>query len=449
MRSIFFSLLLTALLPAMSWAQTDPANVHIMAPVGVQVTRTVPQAAVEAATSASSIPQGHGINYSGGQVLLNTVNVYLIWYGKWSDNTSTTIVSDFVNGLTGSPYFNINRGYYDISYNRIAASVNLAGIYYDSYSQGSNNPVIAEVIEHAISSGKIGSLDTNGIYVVITSPDVAISGYRTSFCGYHFSFQPTEGPGNPFVKAVFAGPGGSGCSVQLTKSPNNNPEGDAIVNLMAHELSESITDPEDGGSASWMNLNDGDEMGDMCAWKFGPEETAANGSKYNVTLGGHQYLLQQLWANDGPGYCALQWPAPVASGWHHIVSQDSGKCLTDSGSAQGSALEQETCSTAASQNFEFTPYNGGYKITSQTNNLVLNVSGKSTANGAAIQTWPFWGDANELFGVSNPSDGYSDLTAFNSARSVVISSNSTENGAAIIQWAYPTPSSGWKLVPVQ
>ena len=40
-------------------------------------------------------------------------DVYYIWYGNWSGNSATTILTDFASNLGGSPYFNINTTYYN------------------------------------------------------------------------------------------------------------------------------------------------------------------------------------------------------------------------------------------------------------------------------------------------------------------------------------------------
>src|SRR5262245_22389008 len=45
---------------------------------------------------------GNGINYHGGPVMLGTVNIYYIWYGNWSGNSATTILTDFGKSIGGS-----------------------------------------------------------------------------------------------------------------------------------------------------------------------------------------------------------------------------------------------------------------------------------------------------------------------------------------------------------
>jgi hypothetical protein len=61
--------------------------------------------------------KSNGIDYHGGPVMLGTVNAYVIWYGTWSFDgapaTATTIISDFLNSIGGSPYFDINTTYHN------------------------------------------------------------------------------------------------------------------------------------------------------------------------------------------------------------------------------------------------------------------------------------------------------------------------------------------------
>ena len=65
----------------------------------------------------------NGINYHGGPVILGTVSVYYIWYGNWSGNSATTILTDFASNIGGSPYFNINTTYYNASNTHVSNSV--------------------------------------------------------------------------------------------------------------------------------------------------------------------------------------------------------------------------------------------------------------------------------------------------------------------------------------
>src|ERR1700687_1497049 len=118
----------------------------------------------------------NGITYHGGPVMLNTVNVYFIWYGNWSGNTATTILPALVNGISGSPYFNINTTYYDGAGNHVSGFVQHLTDTNDNYSSGTKltDSSIPGIVSRAITSHAL-PMDNNGAYFVLTSADVAES----------------------------------------------------------------------------------------------------------------------------------------------------------------------------------------------------------------------------------------------------------------------------------
>src|SRR5439155_27109260 len=58
-------------------------------------------------------PGINGITYHGGPLILGTTNTYFIWYGEWSGNTATSILSDLAGNIGRSDYFNISTTYYN------------------------------------------------------------------------------------------------------------------------------------------------------------------------------------------------------------------------------------------------------------------------------------------------------------------------------------------------
>src|SRR5438034_11681249 len=62
-----------------------------------------------APTAGSNGKINPAISYHGGPVIA-TPNVYVIWYGVWIANQQL-IITDFLNSIGGSPYFNINTTY--------------------------------------------------------------------------------------------------------------------------------------------------------------------------------------------------------------------------------------------------------------------------------------------------------------------------------------------------
>jgi hypothetical protein len=286
-----------------------------------------------------AIVTGNGIEYNGGPVMLGPHNVYFIWYGNFSSNIALTILPDLINGFGGSQYFNTNTTYGDATGN-IANTVTMAGAAFDNYSQGTalNNTTLNNVLLLPFNNGTL-PVDPNGIYFVLTSPDVTMNfppatpggppqGFCTAFCGFHTSRTLTNGITSTDIKLAFVGdpatqcphghPGGT-CSAQ-TLSPNGNEGADAMASVMAHELNETVTDPH--GDA-WFHTNTAGENGDLCNFKYGTATVpldfsttfpALNGAHADVVLNGRQFLIQSNWVNSGGGSCAMGFNAQTPTG---------------------------------------------------------------------------------------------------------------------------------------
>ena len=249
--------------------------------------------------------RGNGITYHGGPLLGvvggNPVTAYYIWYGNWSGNTAVTILTDFIQNIAPSPYFNINTTYYNGSNVHVSNSVTFGGSTNTNtsvYGTSLTDAEIQSIVRDALVSGRL-PYDTSGIYFVLTSADVtASSGFCTQYCGWH-----TYGTINGFnIKYSFVGNPDrcpSACEAQTT-GPNGNAGADGMASIIAHELEEAVTDPN---LNAWYD-NRGAENADKCAWTFGSLSTAGNGSKYNMTLGSRNYLIQQNWVNASGGFCA-------------------------------------------------------------------------------------------------------------------------------------------------
>jgi hypothetical protein len=251
---------------------------------------------------------GNGIIYHGGPVMLPTKNVYLIWWGQWADAASRAIVESFAAHVGGSRWFNINNSYYDGSGSRVENSVTVAASVTDSslpISSTISDDDVTNEVSHLIATGALPP-DANGFYAVLTPADVAnSSGFCTQWCGWHAS-QLVDGTS---VKYAYVPDGArcpSACSAFAPEGPTPNGDlgGDAMVNVLAHELSEASTDPE---LDAWYDHR-GAENADKCVWSFGATFAAPDGAPANVRLGGSDYLLQQNWVNASGGYCALAYP---------------------------------------------------------------------------------------------------------------------------------------------
>jgi hypothetical protein len=152
-------------------------------------------------------------------------------------------------------------------------------------------------IDHVIQTSG-GTRGLNDIWFVFLPPGVdecldATSCGTSAFAGYH-SVSDLGGHG-PAIYALAIDP-----IIEAPVPPGADPQGypdaEVALDIAGHEIGEAITDPEGTG---WMDPN-GSEVADKC--DVGPQVGtplgfAADGSPYDQVLGGHQYLLQEQWAN--------------------------------------------------------------------------------------------------------------------------------------------------------
>ena len=262
--------------------------------------------------SATAVPKGqavvtgNGINYNGGPVLKNTVPIYIIWYGNWNgtgSNTAATrtIIETLIGGLSNSGYEKINSTYGDATGN-VSGAMTLVKEVFDSGSQGTRlrNNRISSAISAQLTSGALPT-DANGVYLFLTSSDVKESGFCTQFCGFH-TRQTLNGAD---IKWAFIGnvdqcP--NGCEAQTTGPNSTAGSGggaDGMANVISHETEEAISDPD---LNAWFDAG-GQENADKCNFRFGTTQTAGNGSHFNQTLGGRNFLIQMNWENSRGGGC--------------------------------------------------------------------------------------------------------------------------------------------------
>jgi hypothetical protein len=248
-------------------------------------------------TGATSALVNHG-----GPVI-NTPTIYLIWYGNWNQsNGSDTpagqqLIRDWANSIGGTPHFALNAGYGS----PISGNVLYGGETTDTGTRTSlSDTQIRTVVNNAINSGRL-PYNVNGVYFVVTSSNVtASSGFCTQYCGWHTVGNLTRGK----VRYSFVGNAKrciNSCAAQST-SPNNNPGIDGAISVLTHELEEATTDPD---LNAWYDSS-GAENADKCAWTFGHfQAQASNGSWYNMTFGGHQWLIQRNLMRSGSSWFCM------------------------------------------------------------------------------------------------------------------------------------------------
>lgn len=275
-------------------------------------------------------PTVGAIKYGNGLVLTQPVHVYLLWYGNWNNNTAIPIIENFIIGLNGSPFFSITASYYELYpisidattaagvHGKLNATDNLIltkSVFIDPYlGTVLNDANIFDIVNGAIDNQSVPT-DTGAIYLVLTSSDIQQGGVG-GFCGYYCGWHDHKVRGDIDIKFGFIGDPGQcldGCTAKpryeeygLTHSPNFNWSADGMVSVIAHELTETITDPNWDISPGWMDDYQY-ENADKCAWHYGEVYPTTNGSVANIKLGNEDYLIQQNWAlfGDGGQGCAI------------------------------------------------------------------------------------------------------------------------------------------------
>jgi hypothetical protein len=112
-------------------------------------------------------------------------------------------------------------------------------------------------------------------------------------------------------------------------------------------------------------------------------------------------------------------------------------------------FDQWTCNGGTNQQFSFVPIAAGsstYFVHPMTPDYCLDVSGASTASGAAIAQYPCNYNSNEQFTLRAVGSGVYQVVAQNSGLCVVPTGDSTANDASLVQVSCTTAATRtWKI----
>jgi hypothetical protein len=375
-------------------------------------------------------PAYNQISYGGGGVMTGTVDVYLLFYGSWTDSTYTyqyppppnsgspyspsvdwPIIQDYVNNLGSSQHFKIVTTYYD-EWNHHPTGLNLAmawlvplGNPYGSTLNDANS--LQQLIHDQIKAnlGNIANPD-NSVFIVLPTPNITVLGSdgKPMHGGFHQQMSSgfwqdlnssfTRAPKFAVVSpsAGFNSDGGFG-------HVPNSPLADTQVNYLTHELFETITDPypNSGWNSASLAANNkglGGEVGDLCE-EYGiglrsplydkePHYTTANGGIATIRVGSRDYRVQREWINRDGGYCGffVQVPGDFnTDGKADLVNVDGYGAAGDTveylaHSTRGKPFDGTFVNSTISSNFN--PYTSQYGVHNFTGSF-----GNTTAYGDA------------------------------------------------------------------
>lgn len=225
----------------------------------------------------------------GGTILAANKTMAIFWGTEWSSTTfagdKITGLDTFFGGFGGSNYAGASTEYLGTN-GQVTNSSAYLGHVIDASAAPSRALTVSSAVAEACSlTGN--APDPNALYLIYTSTHAG----QVNYCAWHSYGSCSNGAA---VQVAYMPDidGEAGCDPQDTYTGHSQGLS-AVANVTAHELSETITDPRNGG---WYDSS-GAENGDKCAWSFAHAVTLKNGSTWK---------LQMEWSNAaykaGTGY---------------------------------------------------------------------------------------------------------------------------------------------------
>jgi hypothetical protein len=212
--------------------------------------------------------------WHNGAILTSTVVQSIFWGTSWnSPGDKISGLDKFYTGVGGTPYMNSNTEYKGTN-GTVGSGVTFNGHFVDLAAGPTTAPSTAAVLAEV--SKMITNPVANGYYPVYIDGKRGNAGY----CAWH-SYGTVHGVLVQFG-FFFNLDGDPGCDPADTGTIHSQGL-EAVANVSGHELSETVTDPRDGG---WWDRS-GAENADKCAWTFSG----------HVTIGGQAWLIQGNWSN--------------------------------------------------------------------------------------------------------------------------------------------------------
>ncbi|KAL6211103.1 hypothetical protein ACLB2K_016331 [Fragaria x ananassa] len=277
------------------------------------------------------------LRYHMGPVLSShPINIYLIWYGRWS-LPQKLLIKDFLLSISTSDlraaptpsvaeWWRTVSLYTDQTGANVSRSVVVAGEHADvKYSQGKalTRLSVQQVIGNAVRSAPFPADHKHGIYLILTSDDVTMQDFCRAVCGFHyFTFPSMVGYtlpyawiGNsakqcpevcayPFALPAYMGGGGPGA----LSPPNKDIGVDGMISVIGHELAELSSNPLVNAWYAGEDPTAPTEIGDLCEGLYGTGGGGGyigqvmkdrEGRTFNVNgRKGRKFLLQWIWSPE-------------------------------------------------------------------------------------------------------------------------------------------------------
>ena len=231
-----------------------------------------------------------------------------------SDSRYESLITRFFTDISASSYYNIVTQYPDAQHGTPLVTPTFGGLYTDTTTSFPNGAVLqsSDIQKEILSAISVNNwpIGPNSVFFLFPAGGVTTPGFVTDFCAYHGDFssgaQKVIYAMMPDFNTVngFSSCGDGWNILGLHVTPNGDASADAEINVVSHELFESVTDPYP--NTSWNDPTGGGEIGDKCAWNFNNVNVVSLGLFGDLTLNGHNYIVQTEWSNYNNG-CVLSY----------------------------------------------------------------------------------------------------------------------------------------------
>ena len=348
-RNVVIGILSTLLILAVSWHSFSPEEIPVYEAVSTTSRWSHGQRAMPYKEFVESKLVGGSkflvsdpaiaLDYHNGLLLTALINVHIIFYGSWTA-TQVSILTDFIKSFdassAGKPsvagWWSITKNFKDKKKASVAQQVVLGEVLQDTKYSLKKNLLESDIkllIGNAVSSKKL-PIDSNAVYLVLTSADVSVQGFCDSQCGTH-SYTRSPATNHKILPFVWVGnpakycagtcawpyakaPYGAGPNTPPLKSPNNDVGVDGMCITVASMLVGAATNTLDDGYYQGV-ASDGYEAVAVCGGIYGsgaypgyPGQLLKSkaGASYNVNgINGRKFLCPFMF-DPATKKCALQ-----------------------------------------------------------------------------------------------------------------------------------------------
>ncbi|MFF1659299.1 ThuA domain-containing protein [Streptomyces sp. NPDC058255] len=146
----------------------------------------------------------------------------------------------------------------------------------------------------------------------------------------------------------------------------------------------------------------------------------------------NQFLLDGLkWLGGADTTTPPPADSPSETAWYSLTNVGNGTCVDarSAATANGTAIQQYACNGTQAQQFQFRSTDSGYRQVGIRANpqQVIDVTGVSTADNAALQLWSYGGGQNQQWLPVKESTGRYHFTARHSGKCLTAASAATNS----------------------